>query len=161
MPPVPATPLRDPWRELQARFGQGAWVLYLAGPLRGDGSPEAIRANQVRMLARARLVQDLLPSAVLVVPHANFAFVDESGPGGLGVRTRVLDACEALLRRCDALILCGAELTAGMAREKAAAERAGLPVLILPETPAPGRPRANRGPAIPFTPGASPAPRPA
>lgn len=134
--PSPASPRRDPWRELQARFGQGSWVLYLAGPLRGDGSPEAIRRNQVRMLARARLVQDLLPSAVLVVPHANFAFVDESGPGGLGVRARVLDACEALLLRCDALVLCGGELTSGMAREKAAAEKAGLPVLVLPETPA-------------------------
>lgn len=134
--PSPASPRRDPWRELQARFGQGSWVLYLAGPLRGDGSPGAIRRNQVRMLARARLVQDLLPSAVLVVPHANFAFVDESGPGGLGVRARVLDACEALLLRCDALVLCGGELTTGMAREKAAAEKAGLPVLVLPETPA-------------------------
>jgi len=48
----------------------------------------------------------------------------------------VLDACEALLLRCDALVLCGGELTAGMAREKAAAEKAGLPVLVLPETPA-------------------------
>jgi hypothetical protein len=137
MLPAPVPFQRDPWRELQARFGQGSWVLYLAGPLRGDGTREAIAANQVRMLARARLVQDLLPSAVLVVPHANFAYVDESGPGGLGVRTRVLDACETLLLRCDALILCGGTLTAGMAREKATAERAGLPVLQLPEAPVP------------------------
>jgi len=135
MPQAPLSLHRDPWRELQARFGRGSWVLYLAGPLRGDGSREAIRGNQVRMLARARLVQDLLPGAVLVVPHANFSFVDESGPEGLGVRTRVLEACETLLLRCDALILCGGTLTAGMAREKAAAEKAGLPVLQLPEAP--------------------------
>ena len=126
---------RDPWRELQARFGQEPLVLYLAGPLRGDGTAEAIRRNQVRMMARARLIQDLLPRAVLVVPHGNFAYVDESGPGGLDVRARVLEACERLLLRCDGLILCGTVLSPGMAHEKAAAERAGLPIVQLPEAP--------------------------
>lgn len=126
---------RDPWRELQVRFGREPLVLYLAGPLRGDGTPGAIRRNQVRMMARARLIQDLLPLAVLVVPHGNFAFVDESGAGGLGVRARVLEACERLLLRCDGLILCGTELSPGMVLEKATAERAGLPIVQLPETP--------------------------
>lgn len=130
-PPI----LPDPWTELRARFGQGPQVLYLAGPLRGDGSAQAIRANQVRMMARARLIQDLLPEAALVVPHANFAYVDESGPDGWAARARVLDACERLLLRCDGLILCGTFLSPGMAREKAAAERAGIPILHLPETP--------------------------
>jgi hypothetical protein len=127
---------RNPWHELQARFGQGPRVLYLAGPLRGDGTPEAIRRNQTRMMARARLIQDLLPEAALVVPHANFAYLDESGPEGAAVRARVLDACERLLLRCDGMILCGAVLSPGMAREKAAAERAGIPILVLPEAPA-------------------------
>lgn len=132
----PTARLADPWLALQARFGGRSVVLYLAGPLRGDGSPAAIRANQVRMLARARLVQELLPQAALVVPHANFAYLDESGPDGLMVRARVLEACERLLLRCDALVLCGTTLTEGMARERQAALEAGLPVLTLPDTPA-------------------------
>lgn len=135
MPPIHPALARDPWRELQDRFGDEPWVLYLAGPLRGDGTPAAIRRNQVRMMARARLIQDLLPRAVLVVPHGNFAYVDEAGPGGLGVRARVLEACERLLLRCDGLVLCGAELSPGMRLEKATAERAGLPVVQLPDTP--------------------------
>lgn len=122
----------DAWGELRARFGGAPWVLYLAGPLRGDGTPEAIRRNQVRMLARARLIQDLLPEATLVVPHGNFAFVDESGAGGLAVRAKVLEDCERLLLRCDGLVLCGPELSPGMAHEKALAERAGLPIVQLP-----------------------------
>ena len=139
---------RDPWGELQARFGQGPWVLYVAGPLRGDGSPEAIRANQARMMARARHLQDLLPQAVLVVPHTNFAFVDESGPGGLGVRARVLEACERLLLRCDGMILCGLTLSPGMARERAAAEKAGMPIVQLPEAPFLGLSRQHHRPAV-------------
>ena len=126
---------RDPWRDLQARFGGAPLVLYLAGPLRGDGTPGAIRRNQVRMMARARLIQELLPQAVLVVPHGNFSYIDEAGPGGLQVRARVLEACERLLLRCDGLILCGSELSPGMRLEKATAEGAGLPIVQLPEAP--------------------------
>ena len=137
---------RDPWQELQKRFGQAPRVLYLAGPLRGDGSAEAIRRNQVRMMARARLVQELLPQAALVVPHGNFAYVDESGPGGLAVRAQVLDACIRLLLRCDGLILCGSVLSPGMAHEKAEAERAGIPIVQLPEAPLPcGLPSRSAG----------------
>jgi nucleoside 2-deoxyribosyltransferase len=147
---------RDPWRELQARFGREPLVLYLAGPLRGDGTAQAIRANQVRMMARARLIQDLLPRAVLVVPHGNFAYVDESGPGGLGVRARVLEACERLLLRCDGLILCGTVISAGMARELAVAEAAGLPVVQLPETPVMARLGACAPEYGPYRPGCRP-----
>jgi hypothetical protein len=126
----------DPWRELQARFGGAPRVLYVAGPLRGDGSPEAIAHNQAQMAAMARRLQELLPLAVLVVPHLNFSFVDEAGEGGLEVRARVLEACERLLLRCDGMIQCGATLSPGMAREKAVAERSGLPVLAVPGWPA-------------------------
>ena len=76
-----------------------------------------------------------LPEAALVVPHCNFSFMDEAGPGGLAVRARVLAACERLLLRCDGLILCGQELTEGMAMERAAAIAAGLPIVQLPEAP--------------------------
>lgn len=124
-----------PWSQLQARFGGAPRVLYLAGPFRGDGSRQAIHRNQMRMMARARLIQDLLPEAVLVLPHTNFAFLDESGPGGLDVRARALAACERLLLRCDGLVLCGTTLTEGMARERDAALAAGLPIVQLPDIP--------------------------
>jgi len=37
------------------------------------------------MQARGRLVQEHLPKAALVVPHGNFTYVDEAGPGGLPI----------------------------------------------------------------------------
>jgi hypothetical protein len=120
------------WDHLQRRFGGGPLVLYVAGPLRGDGSPGAIRHNQARMAAMARRLQALLPQAALVVPHGNFSFVDEAGPEGLGVREQVLRACEALVLRCDGLIQCGAVPSPGMARELRVAERAGIPVVQVP-----------------------------
>jgi hypothetical protein len=120
------------WRQVWARFGVGPQVLYLAGPLRGDGSPGAIAHNQAQMAAMARRVQALLPEAVLVVPHGNFSYLDESGEDGLAVRARVLLACERLLLRCDGMILCGERLSPGMAGEKAVADRAGIPVLQVP-----------------------------
>lgn len=120
------------WHQLQERFGQAPMVLYLAGPLRGDGTPRAIGHNQAQMTLMARRVQALLPQATLVVPHGNFSFVDEAGEGGLAARTQVLLACERLLLRCDGLLLCGESLSPGMAMEKAVAQRAGLPLLQLP-----------------------------
>ena len=133
--PVPPE-LIDVWGQLRARFGQGAMVLYVAGPLRGDGSAGAIEHNQTQMAAMARRLQAMLPRAVLVVPHLNFSFVDESGDGGLAVRAQVLECCERLLLRCDGMIICGASLSPGMAREKAVAERSGLPIQQVPGWPA-------------------------
>ncbi len=120
------------WEALQTRFQGQAPVLYLAGPLRGDGSPEAIRANQAAMLVRARWVQAVLPKATLVVPHGNFAFVDESGPRGHQVRSQVLASCEKLVRLCDALLLNGEAITEGIRREREAALAHGLPILVVP-----------------------------
>ncbi|MBI3130196.1 MAG: 3'-5' exonuclease [Acidobacteria bacterium] len=120
------------WEALQARFQGQAPVLYLAGPLRGDGSPEAIRANQAAMLVRARWVQSVLPKATLVVPHGNFAFVDESGPRGHQVRSQVLASCEKLVRLCDALLQNGEAVTEGIRREREAALAHGLPILVVP-----------------------------
>jgi hypothetical protein len=135
------------WDELRRRFGRGPWVLYLAGPLRGDGTPEAILANQVRMMARARLIQEFLPEATLVVPHGNFAFVDEAGPCGLEARAKVLSDCERLLLRCDGLVLCGRERSPGMVHEEEAARRAGLPVVRLLDPPTWGTCGPERRPA--------------
>ena len=126
------TPSPEPlasWRAVQQRFGVTPMVLYVAGPLRGDGTPRAIRHNQRQMELMARHLQALLPEAVLVVPHGNFSFVDEAGEAGLAVRGRVLEACERLLLRCDGMILCGETLSPGMARERAVAQGAGLPIL--------------------------------
>ena len=135
MTPVLLPEQNDPWRHLQARFGRAPMVLYVAGPLRGDGSPEAIAHNQARMAAHARRLQALLPQAVLVVPHLNFSYVDEAGEGGLAVRAQVLLACERLLLRCDGMILCGDTLSPGMAREKLVADRSGLPIAQVPGWP--------------------------
>jgi len=120
------------WEAVQASLHQRTKVLYVAGPLRGSGQPEAIIQNQEAMRNLCRWIQALLPETALVVPHLNFGFLDESGAQGIGVRERALRACETLLARCDALLLCGEELTEGMAREKSMAASLGLPVLRAP-----------------------------
>ncbi len=120
------------WEALQMRFHGQAPVLYLAGPLRGDGSTDAIRANQAAMLQRARWVQAVLPKATLVVPHGNFAYVDESGPHGHQVRSQVLASCEKLVRLCDALLQNGETVTEGIRREREVALAHGLPILVVP-----------------------------
>ncbi|HJV22561.1 MAG TPA: 3'-5' exonuclease [Holophagaceae bacterium] len=120
------------WEALQARFRDQTPVLYLAGPLRGDGSAEVIRANQASMLQRARWVQAVLPKATLVVPHGNFAYVDESGPRGHQVRSQVLASCEKLVRLCDALLQNGEVPTEGVRRERETALAHGLPIFLVP-----------------------------
>ncbi|HWQ10464.1 MAG TPA: 3'-5' exonuclease [Holophaga sp.] len=119
------------WRDIRNRLDGAPRVVYLAGPLRGDGVPRSIHHNRERMLALAQWVQGVLPEATLVVPHGNFAFLDESGDRGLEVRERALASCARLLERCDALVLCG-ELSPGMVHEREVAERCGLPWFAAP-----------------------------
>ena len=119
------------WESLKTALGPDPGLVCLAGPLRGDGSPEAIAHNQGAMKVLARWAQAVLPSATLVVPHLNFEFVDESGEGGLAVRAQVLRSCERLVARSNALILCGPP-TEGMQREKAVANGMGIPVFSVP-----------------------------
>ena len=102
-------------RQIQDQFGGAPLVLYVAGPLRGDGSARAICHNQAQM-ARS------LPRGKLLL----------AGDDGLAVRAQVLRDCERLLLRCDGMILCGEQLSPGMAQERAVAERAGLPILQVP-----------------------------
>lgn len=120
------------WRAIRNGLGSEPHVVYLAGPVRGDGEPRTIRYNQERMFAMAQWVQGVLPKASLLVPHGNFAFVDEAGDRGLLVRERVLAACGQLLTRCDALILCAETLSPGMAHERDVAEACGLPTFTSP-----------------------------
>lgn len=118
----------EAWREIQNNLAGRGRVVYLAGPVRGDGHPRTIQYNQERMFAMAQWVQGVLPHAALVVPHGNFAFLDESGSKGLGVRERILEACSQLVTRCDALVLCGDAISPGMAHERQVAETNDIPV---------------------------------
>jgi hypothetical protein len=135
------------WAWIREELGPRPGIVYLAGPFRGDGSRPAMAHNQARMADLSRFVQAVLPDAALVVPHLNFAYLDEAGPGGAGVRDRVLAACATLVRASGALVLCGDELTSGMRRELDAALEAGLPVFGAPGWDPPGRAGAGAEPA--------------
>ncbi len=119
------------WHQVKAVLGPNPGVVYLAGPLRGDGSPKSIAHNQASMGVLARWAQAVLPTATLVVPHLNFTFMDESGEQGLGIRTQVLRSCERLVARSDALVLCGPP-TEGMEQERLMATFMKIPILRVP-----------------------------
>ncbi len=119
------------WEGIQATLGPDPGVVYLAGPLRGDGLVTTIAHNQQAMSTLARWAQAMLPRATLLVPHLNFAFQDESGGNGWSVRSQVLRSCERLVARCDALILLG-EPTEGMLGEQKVADFLRIPVLCAP-----------------------------
>jgi hypothetical protein len=125
----------EAWTAVRDRLGSEPGLIYLAGPFRGDGTAEAMAHNRARMAGLARWAQAVLPRATMVVPHLNFAFADEAGKHGDRVRAQVLQSCEALMTRCQALIQCGSRPTEGMAREIAVADRLGLPVLDVPGWP--------------------------
>jgi hypothetical protein len=133
----------DVWTAVRDRLGPDPGLVYLAGPFRGDGTAEAMAHNRARMAGLARWAQAVLPDATLVVPHLNFAFVEEAGKHGDRIRAQVLHGCEALVARCQALIQCGSHRTEGMAREITVAEATGLPVLQVP-----GWPGLRREPAL-------------
>jgi hypothetical protein len=114
------------WETVKESLGPDPGVVYLAGPLRGDGSRETITHNQSSMALLARWAQAVLPTATLVVPHLNFAYVDETGDQGLLARPQILRACERLVARSNALVLCG-PATEGMQREQQVAEFLKIP----------------------------------
>jgi hypothetical protein len=121
----------EAWQALRAAWALPAPLIYLAGPVRGDGTGACMRYNQARMLRLAPWVQGLWPEATLLVPHGAFAFLDESRDPGRWVRDRAMAGCERLLARSDALVLCGPP-SPGMAREQALARELGLPVFQMP-----------------------------
>ena len=119
------------WKRVQEALGPDPGVVYLAGPFRGDGSASAIRHNQASMATLASWAQAVLPAATLIVPHLNFAYMDESGERGLPVRSRILRSCERLVAHSDALILFGSP-TEGMRREQQVAEFLNVPICSVP-----------------------------
>ena len=121
----------EAWERVKEALRPEPGVVYLAGPLRGDGSPETIAHNQAAMRTVSRWAQAVLPAATLLVPHLNFAFVDESGENGLAVRSQVLQSCERLVARSDAII-CFGPPTEGMRREQDVALGMGIPRFTVP-----------------------------
>lgn len=120
------------WQVVKQGLAGKAPLVYLAGPVRGDGSGECVRFNHDRMLLQARWAQAVLPEASLFVPHGNFAFLDESGDPTGQVRELALRSCLQVLSRCDALVLCAEEPSPGMLLERDLAVRMGLPVFQVP-----------------------------
>jgi len=125
-------PVLQAWETLRAELDQTDALIYLAGPLRGDGSHDCIRHNQVQMMLQAQWAQGVLARATLCVPHCNFAFLDESRDPAGRVRELALRGCEKMLSRSDFLILCGGVLSPGMIREREVAVRLGIPVFQVP-----------------------------
>jgi DNA polymerase III epsilon subunit-like protein len=125
-------PVLQAWETIRAELGQTDALIYLAGPLRGDGSHDCIRHNQIQMMLQAQWTQGVLPQATLCVPHCNFAFLDESRDPAGRVRELALRGCEKLLARSDSLILCGDVLSPGMMREREVALQMGIPIFQVP-----------------------------
>jgi hypothetical protein len=122
----------EAWERIQRALGQAEALVYLAGPVRGDGTRACMRHNQSQMRLLAQWAQGVLPRATLFVPHCNFAFLDESrDPEGL-VRGLAMRSCEKVLSRSDVLVLCADEPSPGMVRETQVAVQLGLPVFQVP-----------------------------
>lgn len=92
--------------------------VYIAHPFAADiaGNTERVRAICREVVAAGHV--PIAPQ--LYLP----AFLDEATE-----RETALRLCEELVIACDALWLFGAEVTAGMQREIAAARRRGIPVV--------------------------------
>jgi hypothetical protein len=125
-------PVLEAWERLRAELGQAEALVYLAGPVRGDGTRACMRHNQLQMLLLAQWAQGVLPRAALFVPHCNFAFLDESRDTEGRVRGLAMRSCEKLLSRSDVLVLCAERPSPGMVRERQVALELGLPVVQVP-----------------------------
>jgi len=120
------------WEKVKATLGQEPFLVYLAGPVRGNGSQACMRFNRNQMMLLAQWAQGVLPKATLFVPHGNFAFLDESRDPNGQVRELAMRSCEQVLSRCDALVLCASELSPGMLQERNVAQQLGIPVFQVP-----------------------------
>lgn len=122
----------EAWGTVRSTLVQEPFLVYLAGPVRGDGSQACMRFNRSQMMLLAQWAQGVLPKATLFVPHGNFAFLDESCDPTGHIRELAMRSCEQVLSRCDALILCASGLSSGMLREKEVAQQLGIPVFQVP-----------------------------
>jgi len=97
------------------------WLVYVAAPYR---SPTAlgVLANVAWATGVSHDIMRRCPDALAVVPQLNSAFCDELRPEAWW-----LDATLELMRRCDAVLVGGAE-TEGVRGEIAEAQRLGIPV---------------------------------
>lgn len=120
------------WEKVKSTLGQKPYLIYLAAPVRGDGSQACMRFNRSQMMLLAQWAQGVLPHATLFVPHGNFAFLDESRDPTGQVRELAMRSCEQVLSRCDALVLCAGILSPGMMRERDIAQQLGIPVFQVP-----------------------------
>lgn len=122
----------EAWKSIALTLGPSPGLVYMAGPFRGDGSRRCMRHNRNQMAQLCRWAQAVLSNATLVVPHLNFAYIDEAGSDGHRAREKALAACEALVKVSQAILLCGRVVTPGMHREVRAAHVAHIPVLPVP-----------------------------
>lgn len=98
-------------------------LVYLASPYRGN-------QKQNETFARMALYYAIQSGTVPIAPHLLYPQVlDDSlaGERALGI---ALDL--ALLNRCDALWLCGDEISAGMEMELEEARKVGIPCRRIP-----------------------------
>lgn len=107
-------------------------LAYVAHPIRGD-----VPGNTARVRRWLRYLASADPNTAHIAPYlVDLEIWDDADEAQreLGLRR-----CEAAVMHCDVLILCGGEVTAGMRRERAAAEIAGVRVVDLtglgPEPP--------------------------
>ena len=113
-------------RDQDRRHGGTMKIVYICSPLRGDGSPEAIRKN----IQRARnYCEDALKERVIpIAPHIYFTqFLDDRIPEQrmLGLKMGL-----ELLTVCHEIWVYGKyKISEGMQAEIDFAERIGLPVM--------------------------------
>jgi hypothetical protein len=100
-------------------------LLYLAHPVSGD-----VRGNIDRALRWLAFLSRAMPENAVAAPWVSnlLAGDDDSDPRQ---RERGLRNCCAIVSRLDGVILVGGRVSAGMARERVAAEQAGKLVIDL------------------------------
>jgi hypothetical protein len=100
------------------------YLVYVAHPVGGD-----IPGNLAK--ARAwlqRLTRDAAPGVIYLAPWLDQLESGAHDDNDPDQRAAGLRLCEATVRRCDAIVLCGPTISTGMAYEQAAAEGADLDI---------------------------------
>jgi len=101
-------------------------VIYMAAPV-GARDPETIDSNLERARRWLRWLVASVPWAVSV-PWMPYVETFDETPAN---RERGLRDDLTMLERCDAIVLCGGRVSAGMAMERDHAHRHGLRIISL------------------------------